>query len=667
MVDRAWREEIREAIPAVTGSLADGGRAIPKVLVTRARHQADEFGAALRRLGLEPIFLPTIEVTGPESWEACDRAIAQLPIYTDLIFTSANGVRFFLDRCQRFLDVGVLAEKTCHAVGLKTRQALESYGLSVRALPEQATARHLAEQLASDPQSAQKRFLFPHGDLSDDAWVHELMARGLTIDPVIVYRTVKADVAPEDRDAVGQMLDRGEIAVVSFFSPSAVKHFLDLFPDFACSPTARVAVIGDTTARACQAAGLTVSIRAGKTGDQATAEALARSIWNALTGWPSVEVGEGSLRQPNDLFLRACRRQPTERTPIWLMRQAGRYLPAYRTVRQKYDFLTMCRTPEIAAEVTLQPVTDLGVDAAILFSDILVVAEAMGLTLTIEENHGPRIETPLRSAHDIEALAIPDPTEKLGYVLDALRLTKRTLDGRVPLIGFAGAPWTLLAYMIEGVGTKDFLRARTFLYAEPRLAHAALEKIAQTVATFLLAQIEAGADALQLFDTWAGMLTHDQWREFACAANRQVIENIKAAVGERVPVILFSKGTGGWIEEMLTTGCDVLSLDWTMDLGHARARVRDRAALQGNLDPVALLAPPERLQEEARKVLDQFGAGHGHIFNLGHGVLPVTPAENVRLLVETVRAESPKYHHSRRSEDESSIAGEAKGNPLSER
>lgn len=641
----------------MSGGFANGARAVPRVLVTRARQQAEEFGAALRRLGLEPIFLPTIEVTEPESWEACDRAIAELSVYTDLIFTSANGVRFFLDRCRRFLDVSLLAGKAFHAVGIKTQRAIESYGFTVSALPDRATARDLAERIAAHPQSVEKRFLFPHGDLSDETWVHELIARGMRIDPVVVYRTVKANVTPEEREAVRRMLYRGEIAAVSFFSPSAVRYFLDLFPDFPQRATVHVAVIGETTARACQAAGLTVTIRAGETKDEATAEALARSIREALTTARPIVRAEQRPRPRNDLFLRACRREPTERTPIWLMRQAGRYLPEYRAIRQKYDFLTMCRTPEMAAEVTLQPVARFGVDAAILFSDILVVVEAMGLVLTIEEDHGPRIETPLRSASDIAALVAADPSEKLGYVLDAIRLTRRALDGRVPLIGFAGAPWTLLAYMLEGSGTKDFLRARTFLYSEPGLAHAALEKIAHTVANFLLAQIEAGADAVQLFDTWAGMLAYDQWREFACAANRQVIETIKAAVGERVPVILFSKGTGAWIEEMLATGCDVVSLDWTVDLGWARARVRDRAALQGNLDPVVLLASPEQVQVHARKVLDQFGLGHGHIFNLGHGILPLTPVESVRVLVETVKSESPKYHSSERPPEWASADG----------
>ncbi|MCS6817350.1 MAG: uroporphyrinogen decarboxylase [Blastocatellia bacterium] len=346
----------------------------------------------------------------------------------------------------------------------------------------------------------------------------------------------------------------------------------------------------------------------------------------------------------NDLFLRACRREPTERTPIWLMRQAGRYLPSYRALRERYDFLTLCRTPELAAEITVQPVEQLDVDAAILFSDILVVPEAMGLTLRIEEGVGPHLEDPVRTAADVARLTVPDPREKLGYVLNAIRVTRERLRGRVPLIGFAGAPWTLFAYMVEGSGTGDFRRARVFVHEDPRTAHALLEKIARTVARFLLAQIEAGAHAVQLFDTWAGILDPDGFSEFSLAYVRQVIEAVKAAAPPSVPVLLFSRGTAAWSEALAETGADVLSVDWTCDLARVRWVVKDRVALQGNLDPIVLLASPEVVVREARKILARFGVGDGHIFNLGHGVLPETPVENVRRLVDTVKRESPQYH-----------------------
>ncbi len=352
----------------------------------------------------------------------------------------------------------------------------------------------------------------------------------------------------------------------------------------------------------------------------------------------------------NDLFLKACRREPTERTPIWLMRQAGRYLPSYQALRQRYDFLTLCRTPELAAEVTLQPVEQLDVDAAILFSDILVVPEAMGLTVRLEDGLGPQIEHPVRTAADVARLVIPDPHEKLGYVLEAVHATLERLRGRVPLIGFAGAPWTLLAYMVEGSGTGDFRRARVFIREAPDVAHALLEKIAHAVARFLRAQIEAGVHAVQLFDTWAGLLDPDSFAEFALAGVRRVIRELKAAGCDDVPILLFSRGTAAWTETLAETGADVLSLDWTCDLARARQQVGDRVALQGNLDPIALLASPDIVVREARRVLARFGPGSGHIFNLGHGVLPETPVENVRRLVDTVKRESPKYHVEDREE-----------------
>jgi uroporphyrinogen decarboxylase len=326
------------------------------------------------------------------------------------------------------------------------------------------------------------------------------------------------------------------------------------------------------------------------------------------------------------------------------MRQAGRYLPEYRAIREKADFLTMCKTPELAAEVTVQPVEIIGVDAAILFSDILVIPEAMGMKLNIEEGTGPRLEDPIRCEADIERLAVPDPAEKLKYALDAIGQTKKALANRVPLIGFAGAPWTLFAYMVEGNGAKDHKQAKVMLYSEPQLAHKLLEQISRAVALFLKAQIEAGADVVQLFDTWAGLLSYDQLRNFSLRYVRQIIEEVKSEVGERVPIILFSKGTSAWVDDLLTTGCDVVSVDWTCDLGSIKEAVGGRAAVQGNLDPVALLSKPESLVAEAKAILRRVGPGGGHIFNLGHGILPDTPVENAKLLVETVKSESGELY-----------------------
>lgn len=338
----------------------------------------------------------------------------------------------------------------------------------------------------------------------------------------------------------------------------------------------------------------------------------------------------------NDLFLRACRGEQTERTPIWMMRQAGRYLPEYRAIRVNHGFLAMCKTPELAAEITVQPIYIVGVDAAILFSDILVIPEAMGMELTIEEGSGPRLSPAITSEADIDRLIIPDPTDKLRYVLDAVVETKRALAGRVPLIGFAGAPWTLFSYMLEGHGTKDFILAKKFAFSETRAAHKLLQKITDSVIQYLLAKIEAGCNAVQIFDTWGGLLSHADFREFSLPYIRQIVSEVKKATNGTIPVIVFVKG--GWhaSEDIVATGCDVMGLDWTVDFGKAKHQFGEKTALQGNLDPIILLSTPEKIVNSAREILTA-GAKKGHIFNLGHGILPSTPVEHAKLLVETVK------------------------------
>jgi len=343
----------------------------------------------------------------------------------------------------------------------------------------------------------------------------------------------------------------------------------------------------------------------------------------------------------NDIFLKACKGEKIERTPIWIMRQAGRYLPEYRKIRQRYDFLTMIKTPELASEITIQPIEIIGVDAGIIFSDILVLPEAMGLKLYIDEGKGPRFERYIQSESDIANLCIPDPTEKLKYVLNAIELTKRNID--VPLIGFAGSPWTLFAYMVESEQEKDFKNAKLLIYLKPKLAHKLLEKITLAVSDFLIAQIEYGADAVQIFDTWGGILSYDEFKEFSLKYIAYVIERIKSKFDE-IPVILFSKGTWQWIEEIINTGCDVISIDWTFDIKKAREKSHEKISIQGNLDPVILLSEPEIVAHEAMKILEKYGIGNRHIFNLGHGILPDTPVENVKVLVETVKTKSKNYH-----------------------
>ncbi len=343
----------------------------------------------------------------------------------------------------------------------------------------------------------------------------------------------------------------------------------------------------------------------------------------------------------NDLFLRACKRLPVARTPIWIMRQAGRYLPEYRAVREKADFLTMCKTPELATEVTLQPIDLIGVDAAIIFSDILVIPEAMGMHLEMHEGLGPVFPRPIRTEGDAKNLKNIDPAVDLKYVLDAVSLTKQTLSGRVPLIGFSGSPWTLLSYMVEGMGSKHFPNVKRLIYQNPTLAHRLLDKISDAVAVYLSAKIEAGVNAIQIFDTWGGILSPDDFQTFSLNYMKKIISQVKR---KDEPVILFAKGVHYGLHYLAESGADVLGLDWTMNIGDVRKAVGDKVALQGNLDPTVLYAPHDKIRQEAGKILKSFGHGSGHVFNLGHGILPDVPPENLKALVDFVKKESAVYH-----------------------
>jgi uroporphyrinogen decarboxylase len=336
----------------------------------------------------------------------------------------------------------------------------------------------------------------------------------------------------------------------------------------------------------------------------------------------------------NDLLLRACRREPVERPPVWMMRQAGRYLPEYRAVRERADFLTMVATPELAAQVTLQPVELLGVDAAIIFSDILVVPQAMGMTLSVEDGVGPRFHHPLRTSADIERLADFVPEEALAHVLEAIGLARRELPGRVPLIGFAGAPWTLMSYMVEGTGSKSFSWAKRLLVEDPSRAHELLARLSRLVGEFLAAQVRAGAQVVQLFDSWAAALTPRDFREFALPYLVDVVRRAKAA---GAPVIAFAPGAGWALEEIAASGADVIGVDWQTDAAVARRRLASSpVALQGNLDPCWLYATPAVIRERTHAMLDAFG-GRGHIANLGHGILPDVPVAHARAFVDAVK------------------------------
>jgi uroporphyrinogen decarboxylase len=347
----------------------------------------------------------------------------------------------------------------------------------------------------------------------------------------------------------------------------------------------------------------------------------------------------------NDLLLRALLRQSVDRTPVWMMRQAGRYLPEYRATRQRAgSFLKLCMTPELACEVTLQPLERYPLDAAILFSDILTIPHALGLGLQFETGEGPRIERPVRSLGDVQRLSAPDPEVELRYVMDAVRLIRRELNGRVPLIGFAGSPWTVGTYIVEGGSSRDFSTIKKMMYQEPATLHALLALLAGATASYLNAQIAAGAQAVMIFDTWGGVLSPERYREFSLDYMRRIVAALtRESEGRRVPVILFTKGGGAWLHQMAHTGCDALGVDWTTDLADARRSVNDAVALQGNLDPNCLYASPERIREEVARVLESYGRGFGHVFNLGHGIHPAVPPEHAGAMIAAVHELSPQY------------------------
>ncbi len=350
----------------------------------------------------------------------------------------------------------------------------------------------------------------------------------------------------------------------------------------------------------------------------------------------------------NDLYLRALLREPVERTPVWVMRQAGRYLPEYREIRaQAGDFMTLASNPELACEVTLQPLRRFALDAAIIFSDILTIPDAMGLGLSFAAGEGPQFASPVRSAKDIANLSLPDMND-LRYVMDAISLTRKELKGQVPLIGFSGSPWTLATYMIEGSSSKDYRYSRGMLHADPKSAHQLLDLLAKSVIEYLNTQIDSGAQAVMVFDTWGGILSPALYREFSLQYMEQIVAGLKReADGRKVPVVLFTKNGGAWLNEMANTGCDGLGVDWTTDLHTARQTIQDRVALQGNLDPTCLYADEETIRQNVDRVLSSYGQSNGkggHVFNLGHGIQTGVNPDHLGYMVKAVHELSPKYH-----------------------
>ncbi|MEQ9880178.1 uroporphyrinogen decarboxylase [Pectobacterium aroidearum] len=348
----------------------------------------------------------------------------------------------------------------------------------------------------------------------------------------------------------------------------------------------------------------------------------------------------------NDRYLRALLRQPVDVTPVWMMRQAGRYLPEYKATRaQAGDFMSLCKNAELACEVTLQPLRRYALDAAILFSDILTIPDAMGLGLYFETGEGPRFHSPITSHADVVNLPIPDPEQELGYVMNAVRTIRKNLAGEVPLIGFSGSPWTLATYMVEGGSSKAFTVIKKMMFAEPKTLHLLLDKLADSVILYLNAQIRAGAQAVMVFDTWGGALSGRDYKEFSLRYMHKIVDGLQREnEGRRVPVTLFTKGGGQWLEAMAETGCDALGLDWTSDIADARRRVGDKVALQGNMDPSMLYADPARIEQEVASILAGFGQGNGHVFNLGHGIHQDVPPEHAGVFVEAVHRLSRPYH-----------------------
>lgn len=347
----------------------------------------------------------------------------------------------------------------------------------------------------------------------------------------------------------------------------------------------------------------------------------------------------------NDRFLRALLREPVDVTPVWMMRQAGRYLPEYRATREKAgSFMQLCQSPDMACEVTMQPLERYPLDAAILFSDILTIPDAMGLELRFTTGEGPTFNKPVRTESEINKLAVLDPAD-LSYVTDAVSVIRRELNGRVPLIGFSGSPWTLATYMVEGSSSKDFALIKGMMFDKPAVLHKLLDTLAKSVTAYLNAQIESGAQAVMVFDTWGGSLTPRDYEEFSLRYMNQIVDGLtKEREGRRVPNILFTKGGGSWLEKMVATGCDGLGIDWTLDLSDARKRVGDKVSLQGNMDPCILYASPDRIRQEVATVLESYGNGTGHVFNLGHGIHPKIDPENVGAFINAVHDLSGKYH-----------------------
>ncbi len=615
-------------------------------MLCRRPEQAREMVLALQQAKAWPLVFSTFTLEPLGLSEEEQSAMDNLAAFDWLFLGSENGVQFFA----HFLNVlGILAASLRNLkIGVVGGKTAKRWQKEFPAFPVHQRADNMQQLIDEVVRLEKGRKLTILNPTSRQSLqnIKVKIPVGVTLQRIPLYQTVKNSVLDP---AELEFVRSGAYDAIYFSAPSAFDFFVELAGMEPLRKGAAICVAGKTTAGHIEEAGLAVDIVPEKPDAESVVRAL-ESYFNGETqvsseikdmGGNHYMTDEKTTKIENDLFIKACFRQPVERTPVWMMRQAGRYLPEYQAVRAKYDFITMYKTPEAAAAVTLQPVDILGVDAAILFSDILVIPEAMGMELQFTEGKGPVFPDPIRKNEQVSGLRLVEPESDLKFVMDAIRLLRKELNGRVPLIGFSGAPWTLATYMVEGQGSKNFLEIKKWRFANPENLQLLLKKITDAVIAYLKAQTSAGAQALQLFDTWAGILDPQGFREFALPHVKRIIEEVRTP---GIPVIYFAKGAGPWLDVLAECGADVLGIDWTMDIGAVRSAVGHRFALQGNLDPTALFSSPQVIRSEVKKILQKFGNGSGHIFNLGHGILPKTPVDNARAFIESVKEESRAFH-----------------------
>ncbi len=630
--------------------------------------QADILRQVLEKNGASVFSAPSVqEIPYEQNPEAFDFAEKLLAGKIDaVIFMTGVGTRYLMkvleNKFSKSLLTEALKKTTLVARGPKSVQALREMGLvSAVTVPEPNTWREILNEIDENPRGVElenKTVAVQEYGESNPAFIAALKKRGSRVVQIPVYRWA----LPQNRQPIEEAVQKiiaGEAQAVVLTSAIQIKHALKVASELGVEDAFRSALkktmlvsIGPTTTEALREAGFSVGFepthpKMGTLAKELSEQAATLFASHSDAAAPRVKftspglVPDTSALRQHSLFLRACRKEPVERTPIWLMRQAGRYQKSYREIRGQFSFLELCKNKEAVAEVTINAVKELGVDAAIIFSDILVVLEPMGFGLDYVAGDGPVIQADIRGLSSIQKIPDFDPVEKLGYVMDGLRLTRANLPPEIPLIGFSGAPFTLASYLLEGGASKNFIRTKKLMYSDETAWHSLLEKITQVTGSYLLAQIEAGADALQIFDSWAGILNAEDYARYVLPHSRELLKRVSgkahSAGSGQVPVIHFGTGTSPFLDVFASAGADVVGVDAHIGLAEGWKKIGKDQAVQGNLDPVMLFSSPEKIREAAAKILTQAGGRAGHIFNLGHGVLPGTPEENVKYLVQCVR------------------------------